>query len=488
MLGNWFSDTLRLFEVIASPILLFGPDGQLSCYHCPHAYPQRSAVQAKAQQLAAAWPESIGAPVVLDTVEAMGGMRLPDQSVVIVGPIAPLKVTIAGQHHELANTTALKAANWWLTQISAECRRLEHEPAPHDVAHALEGALDSALDSTPMVAPESGPRLQVTELEQELGQLLGLKLSAEPEPPHAPEGTLCTLLERNYDLSAIWAAQGMAYNPLDGNCNAQVLDPKDADDFIEALHLGKISTVHHHNQLRNEVLMQEAIREGNLDKMRWVSTVPTKGQAGILGFTPLRHWQNHAHLNNVLASRAAIEAGIAPEQAYVLSDKLFLVVEQVQDPLLAKQMRLVIWRAFTEQVKRHHDELKARQQTMAALTPPLLPSARPEPVLVLKARYLMAQRLMEPLTLTQIAAELDCTPEHLARSFKRYHHQTVHDYLVAERIKLAKELLLESNHKIGEIAQLLQFASSSHLGAAFKAREHISPRQWRQLHAKVYEG
>ena len=262
------------------------------------------------------------------------------------------------------------------------------------------------------------------------------------------------MLESNFDLSRIVAAQGTAYNPFDGNFSPDVVSPKDEDAFIAALNLGKISTVHHHNQLRNEVLMQEAVREGDLTK---------------------------------LASRAAIDAGIAPEEAYVLSDKLFLVVEQVTDPMLAKYMRFVIWRAFTKQVKRHRDELKARQQTLDTLTQVSTPGS-PEPVLVLKARYLMAQRLMEPLTLTSIAEELGCTPEHLARSFKRYHHQTVHEYLVAERLKLAKELLLESNQKVGDIAQLLHFASSSHFCAAFKEREHLSPLKWRKLHAKVVEG
>ena len=233
--------------------------------------------------------------------------------------------------------------------------------------------------------------------------------------------------------------------------------------------------------------MQEAVREGDLTKLRWANSLATKGKAGVLGLTPLRHWQNHAHISNVLASRAAIDAGIAPEEAYVLSDKLFLVVEQVTDPMLAKYLRFVIWRAFTEQVKRHRDELKARSKTLATLTQASTPGS-PEPVLVLKARYLMAQRLMEPLTLTSIAEELGCTAEHLARSFKRYHHQTVHEYLVAERLKLAKELLLESNQKVGDIAQLLHFASSSHFCAAFKEREHLSPLKWRKLHAKVVEG
>lgn len=527
LLGQRAQEVLRLFEVIASPILVFAPSGELVHSLWPHApraqdqapVPQRAHVQQAACASAAAWSRAIGDPKYLEQASAQGGIRLPDNSLVLIGPIAPLKVVLEGKTHYLENRTALLAANMWLTQQSAQCRRSVHAPpsgeslggaddlsAPDLLADDLSSASAAAeltANAWEPMPEEEAPEV-VSAVEQELSQLLGLKIQVEPEgralgagggasaahgaqlaaPAPQPRASLCSVLSRNFDLSSIVAAQGTAYNPFNGNFSADVVAPEDEDAFIAALHLGKISTVHHHNQLRNEVLMQEAVREGNLAKLRWANSLPTKGKAGILGLTPLRSWQNHAHISNVLASRAAIDAGIAPEEAYVLSDKLFLVVEQLTDPLLAKHMRFVIWRTFTEQVKQHREELAARQQTVAALSA----DTQTEPVLVLKARYLMAQRLMEPLSLAQIAAELGCTPEHLARCFKRYHHQTVHEYLVNERIKLAKELLLESNQKIGDIAQLLQFASSSHFGAAFKAREHLSPLKWRQLHAKIYEG
>ena len=466
MFGNWHVDTLRLYEVIASPIVLFGPELQVSFAH------GNRSDERPYEELARTWSRNIGEPLLLSADNQIGGLRLPERSIVLIGPITPLKVTLAGQNHFVENKTAQAAANLWLKLVSEFCRRSVHAQEPDD------------LELNQLGSSELG--LGEAQLEQELSQLLGLKIRAAHQPEQVTSTTLSSVLESNFDLSRIVAAQGTAYNPFDGNFSPDVVSPKDEDAFIAALNLGKISTVHHHNQLRNEVLMQEAVREGDLTKLRWANSLATKGKAGILGLTPLRHWQNHAHISNVLASRAAIDAGIAPEEAYVLSDKLFLVVEQVTDPMLAKYMRFVIWRAFTEQVKRHRDELKARQQTLDTLTQASMPGS-PEPVLVLKARYLMAQRLMEPLTLISIAEELDCTPEHLARSFKRYHHQTVHEYLVAERLKLAKELLLESNQKVGDIAQLLHFASSSHFCAAFKEREHLSPLKWRKLHAKVVE-
>lgn len=130
--------------------------------------------------------------------------------------------------------------------------------------------------------------------------------------------------------------------------------------------------MHNHNQLRNEVLIQEAVREGNVEKLRWAYCLPPKGKAGILGFTPLRSWQNHAHLQNVLASRAAIDAGITPEESYTLSDKLFLAVESITDPLMAKHMRYVIARDFTELVHHHKEALHAAVSSSAKVEPVLV--------------------------------------------------------------------------------------------------------------------
>lgn len=277
---------------------------------------------------------------------------------------------------------------------------------------------------------------------------------------------------RNYDFSQIIAAQHQPYNPMDGSILGENFHWD--DEILGRLNLAAISTVHHHNQLRNEVLVQEAVREGDVEKLRWAYKVPPKGKAGILGFTPLRSWKNHAHISNILASRAAIDAGISPEEAYTLSDKLFLVVEELKDPLLAKHMRYIIYLAFTEQVRLHNERLHQG-------------SVRIEPMVVQKARFLIQQQLFTALSLGGLATQLGCTPEHLARSFKLYHGQSVMHYVQQERIAKSKELLLESNTKICDIAATLHFASSAHFCKVFKEQEHLSPAKWRAQHATLTE-
>lgn len=293
-------------------------------------------------------------------------------------------------------------------------------------------------------------------------------------PPEQRCQSIRELLSCHIDVSA--AVEGLSDKDiLDGSSRLE--DFSEDDAFIAGLGLGKIGTVRKHNQVRNEMLMQQAITEGNVEKLHWSYLLPPKGRAGILGNTALRSWQNHAHLVNVLSSRAAIAAGVSPEEAYTLSDRLFLMVEAVGSPGLAKHMRWLIARAFAEQV---HGYLQEKNKSGMV-------TGADEPALIRKARFLIHHKLFEPLTLKDLAQATGCTEVHLSRRFRQIHGLTVMDYVMQERIKIAKELLQESDCSVKEIASQLQFASASHFCRAFKQSEHLSPGRWRLQHSHVIE-
>lgn len=254
-----------------------------------------------------------------------------------------------------------------------------------------------------------------------------------------------------------------------------VYDPYNGDDIKEAFNLDlnlndlqQIQTVRQHNLYRNEVLIQEAIREGNVEKLKWAYQLPNKGKIGILGPTPLRSWQNHAHLHNVLASRAAIDAGVTPEEAYTLSDRLFLLVEDITDPLLAKHMRYVVAKAFTDLVHQHKERLG---------------DSVFEPPIVFKARSIIQNSLTDKITLKDIVTKIGCSEQYLCRLFKATHKMSVMQYITKQRLHLAKDLLRESDTSISDIASLLQFSSTSHFCRVFKEFEQLTPAKWRQMHA-----
>lgn len=395
----------------------------------------RSSIVNQAQKLILSWPRSIGEPLLINENNPLGCIMLASGLYVVLGPILPLRIKLGSSSVLVDNLTARMAANMWLNICKEQSRALEHS-LPEQKEQ------QESLIQTPL-NPISTDLAHTT-------QLLNNKLVF---------GTV--------DLSLINAATNSECNPFNGDGIKEAFDIE-----IDATSLNNIWSVRIHNLYRNEVLTQEAIREGDVEKLKWAYQLPNKGKIGILGPTPLRSWKNHAHLHNVLASRAAIDAGVTPEEAYTLSDKLFLAVETISDPALAKHMRYVIARAFAELVHQHH----------VALDESIF-----EPPLVRKTRFLIQKSLTAKITLSGLAGKLGCSEQHLCRIFKSTHKQSIMQYVVQQRINLAKDLLRESDNAIGDIAALLQFTSCSHFCRVFKQHTQLSPAKWRLQHAFTLE-
>jgi AraC family transcriptional regulator len=72
------------------------------------------------------------------------------------------------------------------------------------------------------------------------------------------------------------------------------------------------------------------------------------------------------------------------------------------------------------------------------------------------------------LTLAELAAVVGLSPHHLTRLFRRHTGQSLHQYVLAQRLHLAKRLLETTNQTITQIAAALGFADHSHLCRQFK--------------------
>lgn len=111
-----------------------------------------------------------------------------------------------------------------------------------------------------------------------------------------------------------------------------------------------------HNQYRYELAILDAVAEGDLDKVNRAFTVPKLGKFGVLGPTPLRSMQNHVHNLNSLVSRTAIRAGILPEKAYALSDKFFMAAENCSTIEQCIELRTICARAFAAMIKEYREQ------------------------------------------------------------------------------------------------------------------------------------
>lgn len=94
------------------------------------------------------------------------------------------------------------------------------------------------------------------------------------------------------------------------------------------------------------------------------------------------------------------------------------------------------------------------------------------------ADYINAH-LAEELDLASIAAVTAYSPYHLARLFKRATGQTLHQYVIARRVAVAKDLLAMGQLTVAEVAACVGFYDQSHLSRHFKQTYGVLPRDVR---------
>ena len=72
---------------------------------------------------------------------------------------------------------------------------------------------------------------------------------------------------------------------------------------------------------------------------------------------------------------------------------------------------------------------------------------------------------------------------YLSVIFKQNFDQTFSEYLLAYRLERGKKLLVSTGISVGEIAFQVGFNSNSYFCTAFKKREGLSPKRYREQHA-----
>lgn len=95
------------------------------------------------------------------------------------------------------------------------------------------------------------------------------------------------------------------------------------------------------------------------------------------------------------------------------------------------------------------------------------------------ARLLLDRNYGTPITIKDLSREVALSPYYLIRTFRHVYKQTPHQYLVAQRIARAKELLRNSDLSITEICAAVGFESLGSFSTLFRKVAGLSPRAYR---------
>jgi len=101
----------------------------------------------------------------------------------------------------------------------------------------------------------------------------------------------------------------------------------------------------------------------------------------------------------------------------------------------------------------------------------------PEPVRLAKA-YIM-QHLTEPLSLETVSSNVNVSPFHFCKVFKRGTGMTFTDYVNHVRVEKARRMLLRPGARITDVAYDVGFQSLSHFNRSFRRIVNESPTEYR---------
>ena len=97
-----------------------------------------------------------------------------------------------------------------------------------------------------------------------------------------------------------------------------------------------------------------------------------------------------------------------------------------------------------------------------------------------RASQMIHSRLNDDLTLTELATECGLSPSHFARAFKRTFGIPAHQYLIQQRVEMARSLLLHSDQSLLSIALECGFTDQSAFNRTFRSLIGAPPGVWQR--------
>lgn len=89
------------------------------------------------------------------------------------------------------------------------------------------------------------------------------------------------------------------------------------------------------------------------------------------------------------------------------------------------------------------------------------------------------ETLAETIRVEEIAKQVGLSRSHFSRAFQAATGQTAQEFIITRRICRARDLLIETEQNVAEIAVATGFSSQAHLSSAFKKRLGVTPARYR---------
>ena len=216
-----------------------------------------------------------------------------------------------------------------------------------------------------------------------------------------------------------------------------------------------------HNLITNEQILMKMISGGEVIALQeWLLHAPSirTGPAS----DSIREIKNAFVVTAALASRAAIEGGLDTRISISLSDDYIRKCEVLSKPEQIGKLRYTMILDFANRVE-------------------ALRSDGVSSGLIIKIRNYIHSNLSKPISVSTLAESIFISRTHLAARFKAETGFTLSEFIMKEKITIAKRMLRESKKSLTLISEYLGFSSQSHFTKSFKKLAGVTPRKYREI-------
>jgi AraC-like DNA-binding protein len=220
-----------------------------------------------------------------------------------------------------------------------------------------------------------------------------------------------------------------------------------------------------HNPYDREMREMKGIENGDVQSLLQSIDEVFLGEYAVLSKNKLRAAKNLGIVGLAISARAAIAGGLPYEEAFSINDSLILDVDKASS--IGEIENTV-----------RYGKVKYAKLVKA------LNEKKQENVIVEQCKNLIFQRMHSKIVVRELAESLHVSMEYLSALFKKTEQITISEYILREKVKLAKNLLIYSEYTIENIALYLGFSSQSHFGKVFKKYSGLTPNTYRQRNAK----
>lgn len=174
----------------------------------------------------------------------------------------------------------------------------------------------------------------------------------------------------------------------------------------------------------------------------------------------IRSLKNSLICSCTLFTRAVIQGGVLPEDAFNLSDVMIRQVEKTDSFLVLKELEYEMVACFI-------DTLKAAEKLQY------------NPLINKAITYIHREIFNDEISLEKIAEFAGVHPAYLSKVFKDSIGMIIPEYINRKKIEDSKYFLLHTNSQLSEIAQMLGYCNQSYYTSLFKKYSGITPRQYK---------